>query len=77
MRGGGEREEENRERRERHRKGEENKHAMEEGVSYIGGMGNEMEKSSFTRFRRIEFWEEEGCLGHCTVGEVTSLPPGT
>ena len=50
---------------------------MQEGVSVIGGTRSEMEKGSFSRLRRIAFWEEEGCLAHCTVGEVTSLPPGT
>ena len=31
----------------------------------------------FTCYSRIAFWEEEGCLCLCTVGEVTPLPPGT
>ena len=24
---------------------------------------------------KVAFWEEEGYLAHCTVGEVTALPP--
>ena len=31
----------------------------------------------FACYSRIAFWEEEGCLCLCTVGEVTPLPPGT
>ena len=26
---------------------------------------------------KIAFWEEEGCLDHCSVVEVTALPPQT
>ena len=49
----------------------------ESGSERFRGMGGEMEKKLFTRLRRIAIWEEEGCLAHCSVGEVTTLPPGT
>ena len=49
----------------------------ESGSERFRGMGGEMENKLFTRLRRIAIWEEEGCLAHCSVGEVTTLPPGT